>query len=56
MLVDGKPVIENWTWHVPTKDEGVFEQTAERAVPITVEYFEIDGLATLQLDILKADR
>lgn len=51
VLVNGTPVIENWTWHVPTNDEGVFEQAAEMAVPIAVEYFEIDGLAALRLDI-----
>ena len=26
VLVNGRPVIENWTWHVPTTNDGVFEQ------------------------------
>ncbi len=51
VLVNGKPVIENWTWHVPTINDGVFEQMTEGEVPIVVEYFEIDGFATLRLDI-----
>ena len=28
VLVNGKSVIENWTWHVPTNNDGVFEQTS----------------------------
>jgi parallel beta-helix repeat protein len=51
VLVDGKPVIENWTWHGPTKNDGVFVQATEEVVPVVVEYFEIDGYATLQLQI-----
>ena len=51
VLVDGKPVIENWTWHGPTNDEGVFVQPAAAVVPVVVEYFEIDGYATLRLQI-----
>lgn len=51
VLVNGTPVIENWTWHVPTTDDGVFEQVSESEVPIVVEYFEIDGLAALRLEI-----
>lgn len=51
VLVNGQAVIENWTWHVPTTNEGVFEQSAEGEAKIVVEYFEIDGVATLQLEI-----
>jgi hypothetical protein len=51
VLVDGKPVIENFTWHVPTRDEGTFELGADKAVEIVVEYFEIDGFAVLDFDI-----
>ena len=51
VLVNGQRVIENWTWHVPTTDEGVFEQSVEGEVSIVVEYFEIDGFATLRLEI-----
>lgn len=51
VMVNSKPVIENWTWHVPTKNEGVFVQADESIVPVVVEYFEIDGFVTLQLEI-----
>jgi len=51
VLVDGQPVIENWTWHGPTNDEGVFVQAAAAVVQVVVEYFEIDGYATLRLEI-----
>ncbi len=51
VLVNGKPVIENWTWHVPTNNDGVFEQTTADMANIVVEYFEIDGLAALRLEI-----
>jgi parallel beta-helix repeat protein len=51
VLVAGRPVIENWTWHGPTKDDGVFEQRATGEVEIVVEHFEIDGYATLRLDL-----
>ena len=51
VLVNGKPVIENWTWHVPTNNDGVFEQIADSAAEVVVEYFEIDGLAALRLEI-----
>ncbi len=51
VLVAGKTVLENWTWHGPTPDEGIFEQSAAGDVEIVVEHFEIDGFATLKLDI-----
>ncbi len=55
VTVDGVTVIENWTWHGPTKDEGTFEVKEERPVPIAVEYFEIDGFAVLDLGIEPAE-
>jgi hypothetical protein len=51
VTVDGRTVIENWTWHGPTKDEGVFEQVEAREVELRVEHFEIDGYAVLRLDV-----
>jgi hypothetical protein len=44
-------VVENWTWHGPTTNEGVFEQAITSDVDIVVEYFEIDGFAVLRLDL-----
>jgi parallel beta-helix repeat protein len=44
--VDGKPVIDNWTWHGPTEDVGRF--TVEPGEhDIRIEHFEIDGWAAL---------
>jgi parallel beta-helix repeat protein len=51
VLVDGQPVIENWTWHGPTRDTGIFEQPTTREVQIVVEHFEIDGYAVLEFDL-----
>lgn len=51
VLVGGKSVIENWTWHAPTRNEGVFDQPETSEVEIRVEHFEIDGFAVLELDL-----
>lgn len=51
VMVDGRSVIENWTWHVPTVDTGEFELMDAKEVQIIVEYFEIDGYATLEFDL-----
>lgn len=50
--VDGKPVIDNWTWHVPTRDEGVFDLPETKSVEIAVEHFEIDGFSTLDFELM----
>lgn len=49
VTVDGKPVIDNWTWHVPTRNEGRLELAEDKTVEIVVEHFEIDGFATLEM-------
>ena len=51
VIVDGQPVIDNWTWHGPTRDAGVFDLAEDKTVEITVEHFEIDGYAVLELGI-----
>lgn len=51
VLVDGQAVIENWTWHAPTRDEGSFELTEAREVDIVVEHFELNGYAVLELGL-----
>ena len=55
VMVDGKPVIDNWTWHPPTRDTGALELPAEKEVEIVVEHFEIDGYAVLELEIARGD-
>jgi len=56
VTVDGKAVIENWTWHVPTRDEGTVEVAEDREVDVVVEHFEIDGYSTLELEIAQVGR
>ncbi len=51
VTVDGRPVIDNWTWHPPTRDTGTLELPTDKTVEIVVEHFEIDGWATLELQI-----
>jgi parallel beta-helix repeat protein len=55
VTVDGKPVIDNWTWHPPHRDTGVLELPADTTVEVVVEHFEIDGYATLELEISRAE-
>jgi hypothetical protein len=49
--VDDKPVIENWTWHGPTRDLGTLELAADKTVEIVVEHFQIDGYAVLEFSL-----
>ncbi len=51
VLVDGKPLIENWTWHAPTIDEAIIKVVGSNPKQITVEHFELDGYSTLELQI-----
>jgi hypothetical protein len=51
VTVDGEPVIENWTWHGPTRDTGTLDLSEDKTVEIVVEHFEIDGYAVLELEI-----
>ena len=51
VVIDGEPVIENWTWHGPTRDEGLFVLDETRLVEVLVEHFEIDGHAVLEFVI-----
>lgn len=51
IVVDGHPVIENWTWHGPTRNTGTMTLEQDKTVQILVEHFEIDGYAVLDLEI-----
>ena len=51
--VDGQTVIDNWTWHGPTRNTGTIDLAEHRTVDITVEHFEIDGFAVLDLQITR---
>jgi len=52
---DGEVVIENWTWHGPTRDEGLLALERDADVVVEVEHFELDGYAVLELDIEALD-
>jgi hypothetical protein len=51
VTVDGKPVIENWTWHGPTRDTGQLTLETAQTVEIVVEHFQIDGYAVLDFSL-----
>lgn len=55
VTVNGKKVIEDWTWHAPKRDQGTFVQDADGEVTVVVEHFEIDGHSALELDIEQAE-
>lgn len=50
VLVDGRAVVEDWTWHPPKEDRAVVELAAG-VHAIRIEHFEIDGAAQLQFEI-----
>jgi hypothetical protein len=52
--VDGKVAVENWTWHGPTRDEGVVELGVGKH-RVEVEYFQIDGASALSLEMTKVE-
>lgn len=54
--VDGKPVIENWAWHGPTRDTGKLTLATDQTVEITVEHFQIDGYAVLELSMAREEK
>jgi len=54
VTVDGRVVIENWTWHGPTQDRGEHVQAEAGDVEIEVEHFEIDGYAVLTFELTQA--
>lgn len=50
--VQTRSLIDNWTWHGPTTDTGLLELDGAHDVTVRVEYFELDGYATLKLDVV----
>lgn len=51
VLVNGSPLIENWTWHGPETNEATFTVQAPGETELVVEHFEIDGHAELRLEL-----
>lgn len=52
--VNDQVVLENWSWHGPTRDTGAFTLPEAGVARIKVEYFEIDGHAVLDFSIQPA--
>jgi nitrous oxidase accessory protein NosD len=50
VLVDGKPVFEDWTWHGP-KEDVVDLALAAGKHAVRVEHFELDGYAALRCSV-----
>lgn len=48
--VDGKVVLENWTYHGPTLDTTTLELEGEHR--IRVEHFELNGYSTLKVELI----
>jgi len=48
--IDGKTVLEDWTWHAPKEHKAVVELDGGEH-GIVVEHFEIDGWAMLRFDL-----
>lgn len=47
VMLDGKTVIDNWTWHPPTQDKAAVDLSAGTHA-FRLEHFEIDGVAQMQ--------
>ncbi|MFH1420236.1 MAG: right-handed parallel beta-helix repeat-containing protein [Planctomycetota bacterium] len=55
VTIDGKPVIDDWAWHPPKRDEAIVDLPAGKTIELVVEHFEIDGYAVLVFDISRVD-
>jgi nitrous oxidase accessory protein NosD len=51
--IDGVRVIDDWTWHAPTRDEHAIDLAAGEH-EIEVEYFQIDGALALSIELVRA--
>ena len=50
LLMDGKVVHEDWTWHAP-KEANVEVSLSEGRHAVRIEHFELDGYATLRCSV-----
>jgi hypothetical protein len=53
--VDGRSVLENWTWHAPTRDAVEIDLAAGEH-EFVLEYFQIDGASALTVELEPAAR
>lgn len=49
--MDDQLIIDDWTWHGPTRHDYELEVKEPREYTFRVEYFELDGYAVLELSI-----
>lgn len=50
LWLDGRKVLENWTWHGPTVDRVTVKLKGSHR--LRLEHFEIDGYATLKVEVV----
>lgn len=55
MSVDGRRVIDNWTWRPPAENLAEIDLKAGKHA-LRIEHFEIDGVAQLQFWLQPANR
>lgn len=51
VLVDGELLIDAWSHHAPERHDAELALDAEREVELAVEHFELDGSATLSVEL-----
>jgi len=51
VFVDDDLLIDDWTWHAPKRIDAELTLDRARTVEIRVEHFELDGFATLQVEL-----
>jgi hypothetical protein len=49
--VDDDLVVSDWTWHAPKRNDAEFLLNEAKKVKLRVEHFELDGYATLQVEL-----
>jgi phage tail-like protein len=49
LFIDGRLIIDNWTDHAPTENRAMMALIADRWYPVTLEYYEKSGGATISL-------
>jgi parallel beta-helix repeat protein len=52
--LDDQLIIDDWSWHGPTPHDFVLSVPELRDITLRVEHFELDGFATLSLEIDQA--
>lgn len=55
VLLDGKVLLEDWTWHAPKTESREFMLDSAKTVELRVEHFELDGFSVLSVEIEPAE-